>query len=136
MKYIASKLSFDQTFDVYAGGNAPRSRVRRVTVRGRSNVRDPHTLVMPEGVITELSDEDAEIVAKHPLYRQYEKNGMMKLTTSKVGARSAKGDLAAKDGAAQLTEADYKKAGRKAPKAVRKSADDDDDSDDGDAAEK
>ena len=129
MKYIASKLSFDQTFDVYAGGNAPRSRVRRVTVRGRSNVRDPHTLVMPEGVITELSDEDAEIVAKHPLYKQYEKNGMMKLTTSKVGARSAKGDLAAKDGAAQLTEGDYKKAGRKSPQAVRKSDSDGSDDD-------
>ena len=129
MKYIASKLSFDQTFDVYAGGNAPRSRVRRVTVNGRSNVRDPRTLVMPEGVITELSDEDAEIIAKHPLYRQYEKNGMMKLTTSKVGARSAKGDLAAKDGAAQLTEGDYKKAGRRAPQAVRKSDSDGSDDD-------
>ena len=129
MKYIASKLSFDQTFDVYAGGNAPRSRVKRVTVRGRSNVRDPHTLVMPEGVITELSDEDAEIIARHPLYKQYEKNGMMKLTTSKVGARSAKGDLAARDGAAQLTDEDYRKAGRKAPRAVRKSDNDDSDDD-------
>lgn len=133
MKYIASKLSFNQTFDVYAGGNAPRSRIKRVVVKGRSNVRDPHTLVMPEGVITGVSDEDAEIIAKHPLYKKYEKNGMMKLTTSKVGARSAKSDLAAKDGAAQLTEEDYKKAGREAPKAVKKSADDD--SDDGDAGE-
>lgn len=130
MRYIASKLSFNQTFDVYACGNAPRSRVKRVVVKGRSNVRDPNTLIMPEGVITEVSDEDAEIIAKHPLYKQYEQNGMMKLTTSKVGARSAKSDLAEKDGAAQLTEDDYKRAGRKAPKAVRKSSDDDSDDSD------
>lgn len=127
MKYIASKLSFDQTFDVYSKGSAPLVRIKRILVKGRSNVRDPHTLVMPEGVITEVDDADAEIIAKDPLYKQYEKNGMMKLVNSKVGARSAKADLAERDGAAQLTAKDYEMSGRTAPVAVKHGEDDADD---------
>jgi hypothetical protein len=119
-KYIASKLSFDQTFDLYDNKHPPYRKIKSILVKGRSNVRDPHTLVMPEGVITEISDEDAEIMERDPLYKQYEANGMMKLVNSKAGARSAKADLAEKDGAAQLTEKDYRKRGKTPPKAVQK----------------
>lgn len=118
MKYIASKLSFDQKFDVYDTSKAPYRMTRSVLVKGRSNVRDPHTLVMPEGVITELEDVDAAVIANDPLYLAYERNGMMKLVNSKAGARSAKGDLADKDGAAQLTPKDFEKRGQPAPKSV------------------
>lgn len=124
-KYIASKLSFDQRFDVHDTSHAPYRLVKTILVKGRSNVRNPHTLVMPEGVITEVSDEDAEIIAKDPLYAQYEKNGMMKLVNNKASARSAKKDLADKDGAAQLTEGDFKKRGQKPPKPVKKTDGDD-----------
>ena len=118
MKYIASKLSFDQSFDILTGDHAPYTTKKRILVKGRSNVRDPHTFLMPDGVITALTDEDAEIVAADPLYKQYEQNGMMKLVNSKAEARSAKSDLAKKDGAAQLTAADYEKRGLKSPVAV------------------
>ena len=125
-KYIASKLSFDQTFDLYDTSHSPYKRIKSILVKGRSNVRDPHTLVMPDGVITEISDEDAEILSRDPLYKQYESNGMMKLVNSKAGARSAKADLAEKDGAAQLTEKDYRKRGKTPPKAVREDGEEDD----------
>lgn len=129
MKYIASKLSFHQSFDIMTGDRAPYVCVKSIIVKGRSNVRDPKTLVMPEGVITELTDKDAEIIANDPLYKQYEANGMMKLVSSKAGARSAKNDLADKDGAAQLTAEDYENRGLKPPKAVKEDKDEDDDTD-------
>lgn len=118
MKYIVSKLSFDQSFTIRTGNHAPYVTVKEITVKGRSNVRDPRTLVVPDGTVTEVSDEDAAIVLAHPLYKMYEKNGMMRVVNSKAGARSAKSDLAEKDGAAQLTEADYKKRGIAPPKSV------------------
>lgn len=126
MKYLASKLSFDQQFDIYDTSHAPYRKVKSILIKGRSNVRDPHTLIMLEGVITEVSDEDAELIAKDPLYAQYEQNGMMKLVNNKASARSAKNDLAQKDGAAQLTEADFKKKGLKPPKPVAKKGEDED----------
>lgn len=132
MKYVASKLSFDQSFEFHKGGRAPYVTVKKIVVKGKSNVRDPKTFVMPDGVITEVTDEDAALIAADPLYKQYEQNGMMKLVSSKAGARSAKEDLGDKDGAAQLTAEDYTKRGLKPPTAVKEADDEgDDDGDDG-----
>ena len=125
MKYIASKLSYDQSFVFYTG-TAPFAVSKVIVVKGGSNVRDPKTLVMPQGVITELSDEDAALIEADRLYKDFEKNGMMKLVNSKAGAKSAKKDLAEGDAASQLKESDYKKRGMKPPKAVKKGEDEED----------
>ena len=130
MRYVASKLSFDQKFVFYAKGDvrAPAVEIGSVVVRGRQNVRDPHTLVMPtSGAITEVTDEDAARLVADPMFADYRKNGMMEILNTGGDAKRAAKDLAEKDGAAQLTESDFKKKGRRAPKAVRKSSEDTDD---------
>ena len=129
MKYIASKLSYDQSFVFYTG-TAPFAVSKVIVVKGGSNVRDPKTLVMPQGVFNgqgyKLSDEDAALIEADRLYKDFEKNGMMKLVNSKAGAKSAKKDLAEGDAASQLKESDYKKRGMKPPKAVKKGEDEED----------
>ena len=121
MKYVVSKLSFGQEFSFYAPneGGGPAVKIGGILVKGGCNVRNEHSLVMTtDGVVTELSDEDAVRLAAHPVYQMYEKNGAMRLVGTRGDARSASGDLIEKDGSAQLTEKDFKKKGRKAPKAV------------------
>ena len=58
MKYVASKLSYQQEFTFYAPaqGGGPAIRTGGITVKGGCNVRDEHTLVLPtDGVITEIN---------------------------------------------------------------------------------
>lgn len=134
MKYVASKLSYSQEFTFYAKaqGGGPNIRVGGILVKGGSNVRDQHTLVLTgDGVITEVSDEDAARLAAHPVYRQYERAGAMKILGSRSDARKASGDLLEKDGSAQLTEKDFRKKGRKPPKAVAQAKAEADDSEEG-----
>ena len=121
MKYVASKLSYGQEFTFYEKntGGGPNVRVGGIVVKGGCNVRDQHTLVLPtDGVLTEISDEDAARLAAHPVFKMYEANGAMKILGSERDARRAAKDLFEKDGSAQLTERDFKKKGRKPPKAV------------------
>lgn len=120
-KYIASKLSFNQDFPFYSktSDRTPSRRIGGVTILGGCNVRNEHTKILTtDGIITEVSDEDAARLAEHPLFKMYLKNGMMRIVSTRKDARKASADLDKKDGAAQLTKEDYKKAGRAAPKAV------------------
>lgn len=131
MKFVVSKLSYAQEFTFYApnGGNGPAQRIGGITVKGGCNVRDQRTLVMPtEGVITEVSDEDAERLATHPVFKQYLENGAMRIVGSSGDAGRAGKDLIEKDGSAQLTEKDFKRKGRKPPKAVAQAKADDEES--------
>ena len=134
MKYVASKLSFAQEFTFYkrAEGGGPNVRIGGITVKGGCNVRDQHTFILPsEGVITEISDEDAARLASHPVYRQYFKNGAMRILSSEGDAKRASKDLFEKDGSAQLTEKDFRKKGRKPPKAVAQAKAEEEDSEEG-----
>lgn len=134
MKYVASKLSYEQEFTFYApnAGGGPAIRTGGITVKGGCNVRDQHTLVLPtDGVLTEISDEDAERLAAHPVFKLYERNGAMKIVGSERDGRRAARDLFEKDGSAQLTEKDFRKKGRRPPKAVAQAKAEDDESEEG-----
>lgn len=128
MKYVASKLSYQQEFTFYAPaqGGGPAIRTGGITVKGGCNVRDEHTLVLPtDGVITEITDEEATLLASHPVFKMYERNGAMKIVASERDGRRAARDLFEKDGSAQLNEKDFRKKGRKPPKAVAQAKADD-----------
>ena len=131
MKYVASKLSYGQEFTFYEPNKygGPNVRVGGIFVKGGCNVRDQHTLILPtDGVLTEISDEDAARLAAHPVFKMYEANGAMKILGSERDARRAAKDLFEKDGSAQLTEKDFKKKGRKPPKAVAQAKAEDEES--------
>ena len=93
MKYVASKLSYQQEFTFYAPaqGGGPAIRIGGITVKGGCNVRDEHTLVLPtDGVITEITDEDAARLSSHPVFKMYERNGAMKIVSSERDGRGAR----------------------------------------------
>ena len=119
--FIKSKLSVGVWVTKYAPlreGRTSLTAIKRVLIKGGANVQDKKTLIAPDGIIQEIPDADWEEIKDVEVVQTWIKNGFL----IPCGSRKPKEDfrdMAEKDGSAQLTEKDYKKKGKKAPKAVR-----------------
>lgn len=131
--YIQSTLTNDQEYIVYKKPNAAEvnqtinhiaTQVGRdgkeheiiLHVKGGAN-RANRAFITVDGAVTETNKELVEIVEKNcELFRIHKAQGFIKVTDyhqKKVG------DLEKKDKSAQLTQDDFKKKGRKAPKTKK-----------------
>lgn len=119
--FIKSKLSVGAWVTVYAPRQEGRTALdvaKRILIKGGANVQDKTTFLVPDGIVQEIPDADWEAIKD---------DGWIKCQISAgfivpYGNRRPKDDfrdMAEKDGSAQLTEKDYKKKGKKAPKVVR-----------------
>lgn len=117
MPYIISTLSSNVTYAVYgkATGGLPIVK-KEITVNGGTGVLNK-TFVTPNGVVTEVSDADLEILEAHPLFKRHKDNGFIKIVKSPKVDTS---NMAEKDSSAQLVEKDFTKKGKKAPKVAKK----------------
>ena len=74
MMYVLSKLTGAQDYNFYAEGTAPG--VNQVTctihINGGANLADKH-FITPDGIITEITEEQAERLKTHPVFIQHEK---------------------------------------------------------------
>ena len=117
MKYVVSRLSAGVEYTLYeeiAGGK--QVATGSIFVMGGAKVANKKTLVTPQGVVTPVSDAQAEQLKRHPLFKIHEANGNVKiLEKDPVDADNAATDLDGDKGA-QLTPEDYKKTGKKTPK--------------------
>lgn len=134
MNFIISTLSNSNSFPVYKNveGSPVSQYEKMITIRGGSNITDPRTLITPEGVVTEVSDEDLALLEKNVSFNDFVKGGFLKVKKHTVAnvQKEVKKDMNPKDGSAQPTEKDWTDRGRKAPKTV-KEADEEDDDDSG-----
>lgn len=127
--FIHSTLSNSQAYTIYRKlsetekVSKPVSEIARdangkplvFRVEGGANVAS-RALVTVNGVVTELSKDDVELLRKEcESFRNHEKRGFI---TVKDYHRIDPRDMEAKDGSAQLTKEDFKKRGRKAPKTA------------------
>ena len=118
MKYVLSKLTCDQNYAIYApavAGSFPRV-IKEVLIKGGANVANKN-LVTPDGVLTEVSDEDYEALQTVYVFQQHVKGGLIKVISSskEKEQEKAKKDMSEGDGSAPLTPKSYKKKGKKAP---------------------
>ena len=132
MPYVASTLASDQNYTAWdkaipAGAKVSRPAIplKSVLVNGGANVANKITT--PQGVITKISDDDAEFLKSHRAFKEHEARGHVKII-----ARDADPDKVARDlkidngeikngkrisgGSSQLNEAhgDFKEGGRAA----------------------
>lgn len=117
MPYITSTLSSGVNYAIYGktAGGLPVIK-KEITINGGSNVINK-LFVTPHGVVTEVSDEDLELLEAHPLFKRHKEAGFIKVS------KSAKLDISSmeeKDKSAQLVEKDFTKKGKKAPKVAKK----------------
>lgn len=123
--FIKSKLSASCNVVLYAplqSGSTALHPIKSVTIKGGANVQDKKTLEAPDGIIQEIADADWEAIKDHAWVKFQIEKGFIVPYTSKPKEKFS--DMAEKDKSAQLTENDYKKRGKKAPKAVRGNDDD------------
>ena len=113
MSYITSTMSASVTYCVYAKTVGGLTKVvKEITINGGANVIDKH-FVTKEGVCTEVSEEDLELLQQNRTFQQHLKNGFLKIQKrSGVDTKN----LEKEDNSAQLTKAKFEKQGRKAPK--------------------
>lgn len=117
MPYITSTLSNSVNYAIYGktAGGLPVIK-KEIIIEGGSNVINK-LYATPHGVVTQISDEDLELLEAHPLFRRHKEAGFMKVSKSEKLDISS---MEEKDTSAQLVDKDFTKKGKKAPKVNKK----------------
>lgn len=120
MKYVLSKLTGAQDYNFYVPGTGSGVNLVSCTIHinGGSNLADKH-FITPDGVITELTDEQAERLKTHPVFAIHEQNGFVKIVDSERTAEKEKKNLEVADKSSPMTPEKYAAEGKKAPRARR-----------------
>lgn len=102
--YIHSTASQPMTYPIYAGGTDRPTKIKEIVIKGMANVVDPHTLVACQGAVTEVSDEDLELLKKSAAFQRHVARGFMRvMNESELNTK----DMQKRDNSAQLVDADY-----------------------------
>ena len=105
MNYIHSTASQTMVYPVYAAGKQNQARIlKEIRIKGTANVADPATLVTPQGVVTEVSDEDLALLKKNPHFQRHVEKGFIKFCDK---ANLDNSDMEKKDNSSQLRDEDY-----------------------------
>lgn len=121
---IFSTLTCDNEYGVYGektGDMEGRALIKSVLIKGGSNLIDGRTLLTPIGVHTLISDDDYEAIKDNSVFRMHVANGFIIVKekgSATDNAEKVAADMATKDEAAPLTEADY--AADEAPTTKKK----------------
>lgn len=112
-KYIVSTCSAPMEFPVYGPVNnrmVQAKVLRKIIIKGGANVIDKHTLVVPQGVVTEITEADLEELQKMEAFKRMVTRGFLavrdtdKLELDKHGHVDG---MAIKDGSAQIVDAEH-----------------------------
>lgn len=115
--YVVSRTSQDIEYTdwVYSKTGLCEKKFS-VLVKGGANVIDRKTLQTANGIITPVSDEEAEFLANNDTFLRHQERGFVELVSSRNKAESmAEEKTEAKDGGAQLTEQDFIDRGQTPP---------------------
>lgn len=108
MKYIYSTMSCGVIYNFWtkpAGDGSIPSVQKSIEIAGGAGVADKH-FVTPLGVVTAVSDEDFDYLAKHDLFILHEKNGYLKIQDSRIDVEVAVADMERRDQSSPLTPHD------------------------------
>lgn len=130
MPYIASTLSTDQAYTDWTRPDVTGSKVARpaaphrvIVVKGKANVTTKH-MVIPEGILTSVTDDELEALQKIKAFQDHLARGHLKILAREVAPDKVARDMKDRDESAPLSEAkgDFKKgtgrAGGLAPKGA------------------
>lgn len=112
MIYVYSTMSADVNYHLFY---TPESRgrqtidaakvMRTVTIRGGAGVANKR-LETPLGVVTHITEDDLELLRKDETFITHEKNGYVKVQSSKVDVEAVVPDMEPRDESAPFTPED------------------------------
>lgn len=102
--YVHSTTSQTMVYPIYAGGTDKPIKIKEIRIEGRANVKTPMSIQTPTGAVTEVSDEDLELLKKNPAFQRHCERGFMRVMTD--GVLNTK-DMQKRDNCAQLNDEEY-----------------------------
>ena len=109
MAYITSKMATDVTYAFYTqGANKINVVTDEITIKGGAGVINKRTLETPQGLVTEVTDEQLDKLKSHPLFQTHLQNGAIAVLGTEKAAQKADKDLKV-DKSSQITPQDYEK---------------------------
>lgn len=118
MPFVASTMSAPVQYVQYGGTDMPVAQ-RSVTIEGGANVANKN-LITPQGVITEVSNEDAAFLNKDQVFNMHRDAGYVQILDKRVDGDAAAVDMTHRDPSAPLVDADFEAVNVPAPKHAGK----------------
>lgn len=120
MYFIYSTLSRTMAYSFYGEPlNDVRPIIKTIRIEGGANVAKKN-LETPRGVVTRISDEDAELLSTNPVFLRHQKNGFVVMEKhQKDPEKVAAQHMESADNSAPLTDADFGD-GETAPQVMKK----------------
>lgn len=105
--YVMSTLAASVDYHVYrhAGDSRP-VRERTIHVAGGAGVAGKN-LITPQGVATEITEEEAKLLEEHGLFQMHRENGYVSISRSQPDPDKAAADMATDDPGKPLTPNDF-----------------------------
>lgn len=120
MKHVFSTLNASTAYTDYANQSGINTPVRRVLVHGGAGVAQAAgagaRVYTPQGVRTEVTDEEAEFLAKHPHFIEHQKRGHVRIENIARDPDKVAEKMDQDDGSAPKTAADVAKFAEDAAK--------------------
>ena len=106
-RYIYSTLTSGMDYTLYQtnenGTHIPKSVV---SIKGGANLPDKF-LITPQGVVTEVDDEQVAILKQIPLFNQHVEAGFIVISEARSEVEAVVPDMVSRDESAPLTPNDY-----------------------------
>lgn len=115
MYYVYSTATCPINYSVYSKNSSndlgvvqkrPNGKPLTVTINGGHGVANKH-FVTPRGAVTQVSDEDMEILLNDKNFKRHVDAGFMSYEKKEVAPEKKAKDMADKDGSAPLTPKDF-----------------------------
>lgn len=106
--YVYSTLAADVLYQNHAPGGADLPIVvSEVLVRGGAGIAD-NRLMTPRGIVTEITEAQAEALRQNPVFQMHEKNGFVQIESAKVDPEIKAADMTGRDQSAPLVPEDMR----------------------------
>ena len=124
-RHVISTLGADTVYTDWESHGGPHKAVKQVLVKGGAGIISPLTLAgsvraAPDGVSTEISNEDAEFLSNHPHFREHQKRGFVKIISMDKNANTVAQSMEKDDGSRPRNAADVEKYSRDLKKKLGK----------------
>lgn len=106
--YVYSTLSADVAYTNHAdgGGDMPIA-LPPVLVKGGAGIANDRFFT-PRGVVTEVTEEQAEYLRANPIFRMHEKNGFVQVSEASTDPEKAAADMQGRDKSAPVVPEELK----------------------------
>lgn len=106
--YVYSTLSSNQAYTLYQTGGADLPvALPPVLIKGGAGIANSH-LVTPDGVVTEITDEQLAYLRQDPCFLHHEKHGFIKVSAAKVDVEKVVADMERRDQSAPVVPPELK----------------------------